>query len=78
MMRLGFLEVLIIMLIIAALVALFMVLAFFVIRLFQSGRATGSPPRPAAETPLETLRRRLAAGEITPEQYDDLRRRLEE
>ncbi len=77
-MRLGFLEVLIVMLIIAALVTLFMVLAFFVIRLFQSGRATGSPPRPVAEMPLETLRRRLAAGEITPEQYDDLRRRLEE
>lgn len=77
MTRLGILEVLIIMLIIAALVALFMLLAFFVIRLFQSGRATISP-RPTAEPPLETLRRRLAAGEITPEQYDDLRRRLEE
>lgn len=76
-MRLGFLEVLIVMLIIAALVALFMLLAFLVIRLFQSGRATTSL-RPTAEPPLEMLRRRLAAGEITPEQYDDLRRRLEE
>ncbi len=77
MMRLGFFEVLIIMLIIAALVALFMLLAFLVIRLFQSGRAT-TLQRPTPEPPLETLRRRLAAGEITPEQYDDLRRRLEE
>ncbi len=30
----------------------------------------------AADTALEILRRRLAAGEITPQEFDELRRKL--
>lgn len=40
----------------------------------------GTPPqeRPGHETALEMLRRRYAAGEITREQYDEMRRVLEQ
>lgn len=41
-------------------------------RLSQSGPNRSS----AAESALDILRRRLAAGEITPQEYDELRRKL--
>lgn len=63
-------------LVLAAIVAVVVLLA----RASQHGlKATRSDePLAAAAPPLDVLRRRLAAGEITPEQFDDLRRRLEE
>ena len=36
------------------------------------------PPRASPETPLEILKRRLASGEITTDEYQDLRRTLED
>ncbi len=42
-------------------------------RLSQAGSSRG----PATDTALDILRRRLAAGEITPQEYDELRRKLE-
>lgn len=41
-------------------------------RLSQAGPSRSS----AAESALDILRRRLAAGEITPQEYDELRRKL--
>ncbi len=41
-------------------------------RLSQSAGGRGA----AADTALDILRRRLAAGEITPQEYDELRRKL--
>jgi uncharacterized membrane protein len=41
-------------------------------------RLSGERPAPRGESALEVLRRRLAAGEITPEQFDELRRRMED
>ncbi len=38
---------------------------------FGNGRAT-----PATDSALEVLRRRFAAGELTPEQFDQMRRTL--
>jgi len=38
----------------------------------QSGASRSTPP----DTALETLRRRLAAGEITPQEFDVLRQKL--
>jgi putative membrane protein len=38
----------------------------------QSGASRGAQP----DTALETLRRRLAAGEITPQEFDALRLKL--
>ena len=38
----------------------------------QSSAARGAQP----DSALETLRRRLAAGEITPQEYDALRQKL--
>jgi putative membrane protein len=38
----------------------------------QSGASRGAQP----DTALETLRRRLAAGEITSQEYDELRLKL--
>ncbi len=44
------------------------------------GAAPGSaaPPSATPADPLTLLKRRLAAGEITEEEYDRLRRRLQE
>jgi len=36
------------------------------------------PPKKPAETPIEILRRRLAEGEITPEEFEERRRLLQE
>lgn len=72
MFRLGLIELFIVMLIVAVLLALLALVVFLIVRLSRSGSA--ATPR---ETLLDTLRRRLAAGEITPEQYDELRRKLD-
>ena len=41
-------------------------------RLNQGGASRGGQP----DSVLETLRRRLAAGEITPQEYDELQKKL--
>ena len=38
----------------------------------------GPAPRDRRDDALEILRRRFAAGELTAEQFDDMRRRLDE
>jgi uncharacterized membrane protein len=45
-------------------------LVFFVVRASASPKSTGDPA-------IETLRRRLAAGEISPEDFDKTRRILQ-
>lgn len=40
-------------------------------------RSLGAPAAPPHATPLDVLKRRYAAGEITREQYDQMRRDLE-
>lgn len=47
------------------------VLVVWAVRQFSGGR------QPAAEDPTAILRRRLAAGEITQEQFDQARRALQ-
>ncbi len=47
--------------------------------LIRAAVATGSvPPGTGGEAPLDVLRRRYAAGEITQEQYEQMRRVLEQ
>ncbi|GAB4518774.1 MAG: hypothetical protein Kow0047_30220 [Anaerolineae bacterium] len=41
-----------------------------------SQRQMGPPERPAQETPLDILKRRYASGEITREEYEQIRRDL--
>jgi putative membrane protein len=47
------------------------VLIVWAVRQFAPGQ------RPSAEDPMTILRRRLAAGEITQEQFDQVRRTLQ-
>ena len=59
-------------------VAIWVAIIFFVSRLFRSswGRPfAGMPPRDMSAS--EILRRRYAAGEITREQYDEMRHTLD-
>jgi len=42
----------------------------------RGGMATNGAPRPVGE-PLEIARRRLAAGEITTEEFEEIRDRLQ-
>jgi putative membrane protein len=54
---------------------LFVVLVFLLVSSFRSGdRGPAPPPR---ETPLDILKRRYAAGEITREEYERMRQDLE-
>jgi uncharacterized membrane protein len=39
-------------------------------------RAANDRPQSTSSAVLETLRRRLAAGEITPQEFDELRHKL--
>lgn len=48
--------------------------ALGVVWLVQRSRGTSS----ATETPLEVLKRRLAQGEVTPEEFSALKRQLQE
>lgn len=43
----------------------------------QQDRAAPPPTTPARETPLEILQRRYAEGEISTEEYEERKRRLE-
>src|ERR1051326_841659 len=54
-------------------------IAYLLLRLFQGRRDHGyyDAPRYTELTPAEILRRRFAAGEITREQYEEMRRTLE-
>lgn len=74
-MSVGPMECLVFAVMAAVVLAVLLLLAFLVSRAGRSGRdvLTGTP-----DTPLDVLRRRLAAGEITPEQFDELRRRIEQ
>jgi putative membrane protein len=36
----------------------------------------GTPAQPARETPTEILRRRFAAGELTKEQFEEMKRNV--
>ncbi len=45
--------------------------------LFSQQRRSGEPSRPPRESPLELLQRRYAAGEISTEEYEERRARLE-
>jgi len=49
-----------------------------VLWLVQQGRLTAAAARPSAARPLDILRERYAKGEITREQYEQMRRDLEE
>jgi putative membrane protein len=62
-------------LIIVALVVGVVILAAQALRDRGQGAATGCAP---AESPHQILDRRLASGELTGEQYDELLRRLDE
>lgn len=60
--------------------AAIVVLVFFVIRALTGSASSRKPMAiaPAAETPLEILARRFAAGEITAEEYQKARDLLSE
>jgi putative membrane protein len=49
------------------------VLAYFMWLYFRPRR-----PSSRKEEPLEVAKRRLAKGEITPEEYEDIKRRIKE
>jgi putative membrane protein len=54
---------------------LFVLLIFLLVSGFRnSGRGVAPPPH---ETPLDILKRRYAAGEITREEYEQMRKDLE-
>ncbi len=46
--------------------------------IFRQGQPAGVGPGPSANRPLDILRERYARGEITKEQFDQMRRDLEE
>ena len=48
---------------------------WLVVTLTRSGQS-GASSAAAHDTALETLRHRLAAGQITPQEFDELRQRL--
>jgi putative membrane protein len=53
-------------------IGLVVLLVVMLTRSGQNGASRGAQP----DTVLETLRRRLAAGEITPQEFDELRQKL--
>lgn len=53
------------------------VLALVVFAVAKGARSS-NPSAPSAETPLATLKRRYAQGEITPEQFELMKQRLSE
>lgn len=44
-----------------------------IVALVRGGSSSSREPEPAGERPLEILQRRLARGEISVEQYEELR-----
>jgi uncharacterized membrane protein len=55
-------------------VALFVWAVFLVVRYFY--RTEVVPMKPAPETPLGTAQRRYASGEISAEEFDEMKQRL--
>lgn len=51
------------------------VVVFVVVALTRSAQSQ-APRQSGADATLDILRRRLAAGEITPDEFDELRRKL--
>jgi len=51
-------------------------LIWFIVASLRPGQPV--PPRIFGETPAEILKRRYASGEITTDQYEDMKRTLEE
>ncbi len=56
---------------------LFWIVVIIALVWLLSQRRTGAPPPPRKESPLELLQRRYAAGEISTEEYEERRARLE-
>ncbi|MHB0869068.1 MAG: SHOCT domain-containing protein [Chloroflexota bacterium] len=52
--------------------------AMLLIWLFRQAQPTGAGPGPTTSRPLDILRERYARGEITREQYEEMRRDLEQ
>mgnify|MGYP005834963379 CR=1 FL=1 len=50
--------------------------AWLVVTLTRTGQG-GATPRSQPDSALEILRRRLASGEITPQEFDALRQKLD-
>lgn len=50
--------------------------AWLVVTLTRTGQG-GTAPRSQPDSALEILRRRLASGEITPQEFDALRQKLD-
>lgn len=50
---------------------------FWAIVRSQQGPSSGAPPSEPRETPLETLQRRYAEGELSTEEYEERKERLE-
>jgi putative membrane protein len=55
------------------LLVLVVVLVYFLVRALGSG---GSRPTPPNETALDILKKRYARGEITKEQFDEMKKNL--
>ncbi len=51
-------------------------IALAVLLFRRVGGSTGGPSPTEAEAPMDVLKRRFAAGEITPEQYEEMRHAL--
>ncbi len=52
--------------------------ALLLIWLFRQGQPAGVGPGPATRSPVDILRERYARGEITREQFEQMRRDIEE
>jgi len=59
----------------ALLIALVVVLVVTAVRK-ASGHEHAAPPQPPADRPLEELRMRYAKGEVTKEEYEEMRKTL--
>lgn len=55
---------------------IFLVLIGFVIYFIVQGTKAKSPESPAGETPLDIIKKRYARGEITKEEFDDVKKDL--
>lgn len=53
-------------------------IAWLVVQLTRQGETAGMGPRPRGRRPLDILRERYARGEISRDEYEQMRRDLEE